>query len=275
VVSVSIDNKNNKDIENVRFYPQFSSKISYPLIRSSTNFSQTLTPILMPILAPYNNYTDQQEVNNSNLFSLNRATSIAEWESGPRINYGLEWFGNNKKGQNIRILLGQNYRLNKNSDDSNIELSDYYLTSNISLNRDNFINNSFIIDRNDIDIKKLNINSYSKIHNLKLAIDYDYTSAKYSVAKEQIAIGGEYNFYRDFYIKFTGSKNLDTNKNIGYQYGLLYENDCLGVDFNYYRDLTVDRDIEESSGFSFTIVLKPFGSTKNYGKIKTFGPEVK
>ena len=71
------------------------------------------------------------------------------------------------------------------------------------------------------------------------------------------------------------TKNLDTNKNIGYQYGLLYENDCLGVDFNYYRDLTVDRDIEESSGFSFTIVLKPFGSTKNYGKIKTFGPEVK
>ena len=38
--------------------------------------------------------------------------------------------------------------------------------------------------------------------------------------------------------------------------------------------MTVDRDIEESDGFSFTIVLKPFGSTNNYGKIKTFGPKL-
>ena len=55
---------------------------------------------------------------------------------------------------------------------------------------------------------------------------------------------------------------------------MLYENDCLGIDFNYYRDLTKDRDIEESDGFSFTIVLKPFGSTNNYGKNKVFGPRI-
>ena len=35
-----------------------------------------------------------------------------------------------------------------------------------------------------------------------------------------------------------------------------------------------DRDIEESDGLSLTIVLKPFGSTKSYGKKKLFGPEV-
>ena len=74
--------------------------------------------------------------------------------------------------------------------------------------------------------------------------------------------------------KWVFVKNLDTNKNIGYQYGILYENDCLGIDFNYYRDLTKDRDIKESDGFSFTIVLKPFGSTNNYGKNKVFGPRI-
>ena len=274
VVSVSIDNKNTKDIENVRIFPQFSSKITYPLIKTGKSLNQTLTPILMPIIAPYNNYTDQQDITNSNLFSLNRASSITEWESGPRINYGIEWFGDSGKGTNLRVLLGQNYRLNKNSNDNSKELSDYYLNSNISFNKRNFINNSFVIDRNDIDIKTMNLNSFTEISNLKIAIDYDYTSEKYNLPNEQLAIGGEYNFLKDFYIKFTGSKNLDTNKNIGYQYGLLYENDCLGIDLNYYRDLTVDRDIEESDGFSFTIVLKPFGSTNNYGKIKTFGPKV-
>ena len=78
----------------------------------------------------------------------------------------------------------------------------------------------------------------------------------------------------NLFIKFTGAKNLDTNKNIGYQYGILYENDCLGIDFNYYKDLTKDRDVEESDGFSFTVVLKPFGSTNNYGKNKVFGPQI-
>ncbi len=274
VVSVSIDNKNTKDISNIRFYPQLSSKITYPLIKNSNKFNQTLTPIFMPIISPYNNYTSQQNITNSNLFSLNRASSITEWESGPRINYGIEWFGDNNHGSNIRVLLGQNFKFKKDSEDNTRDLSDYYLNSNISLSKNNFINNSFVIDRNDLDIRTINLNAFSEIENLKLAIDYDYTSGKYSLAKEQLAIGGEYNFGKDFFLKFTGSKNLDTNKNIGYQYGLLYENDCLGIDFNYYRDLTVDRDIEESDGFSFTIVLKPFGSTKNYGKIKTFGPQL-
>jgi len=36
--------------------------------------------------------------------------------------------------------------------------------------------------------------------------------------------------------------------------------------------LTIDRDIKESDGYSFTVVLKPFGSTRNYGKSKVFGP---
>ena len=48
----------------------------------------------------------------------------------------------------------------------------------------------------------------------------------------------------------------------------------VGIDFNYYRDLTIDRDIKESDGYSFTIVLKPFGSTRSYGKNKVFGPSI-
>ena len=39
-------------------------------------------------------------------------------------------------------------------------------------------------------------------------------------------------------------------------------------------NLTIDRDVAESYGYSFTIVLKPFGSTNNYGKNKVFGPKI-
>ena len=107
----------------------------------------------------------------------------------------------------------------------------------------------------------------------RFAIDYDYISEKYDSGSEQIRIGGNMLLEKDFSLNFTGTRNLNTNNNIGYQYGLLYENECLGVDLNYYRDLTKDRDISESDGLSLTLVLKPFGSTKSYGKKKLFGPE--
>ena len=58
----------------------------------------------------------------------------------------------------------------------------------------------------------------------------------------------------NFYLKFTGTKDIDTNKNLGYQYGILYEDNCLGIDLNYYRDLTIDRDIKESDGYSLSLI---------------------
>lgn len=274
LVSIAIDNKDSNNSSNLRIYPQISTKISYPLIKVSKNSIQTLTPSITPILSPYNNYTDPKDLTNSNLFSLNRATSIKEWESGPRINYGLEWFVDSGDESNMKITIGQNYRFNKKEKRNFSEISDYFVSSNVSINKNNYFNNSFIIDREDIDIKSINMNAYSVINDFKLAIDYDYASKKYSDSEEQISIGGEYKFANDFFLRFTGSKNIDTNKNIGYQYGILYENDCLGIDFNYYRDLTKDRDIEESDGYSFTIVLKPFGSTRSYGKNKVFGPQL-
>ena len=273
VVSISIDNKGTNDTDNIRLFPQVDSIISYPLIKSSENINQTITPKIMPILAPFNNYTDSKSISSSNLFSSNRATSIKEWESGPRINYGLDWFIDNKNNSNVKITLGQSYRFNKNSSDTAEELSDYFISSNVSVNN-SYLNNSIVIDRKDIDIKSISMNTYTELYNLKVKLDYDYTSGKYSNTNEQIAIGGKYNLDDNFFVKFTGTKDIDKNKNIGYQYGLLYEDNCLGIDFNYYRDLTIDRDIKESDGYSFTIVLKPFGSTRSYGKNKVFGPSI-
>ena len=271
VVSISIDSKLARDTDNIRFYPQVSSAISLPLLKSAKNFNQTLTPIIVPIIAPYNNYTEAQTISNSNLFSTNRAISIKEWESGPRINYGIEWFLDNNLDKNVKLTFGQSFRLNKNKSDATEELSDYYFSSDASINN-NYFSNTIVVDRKDIDIKSISMNTYSEIYDLKFKIDYDYTSGKYSTINEQVAVGGEYNFKKNFFLKFTGTKDLDTNKNIGYQYGFLYEDNCLGVDLNYYRDLTIDRDIRESDGYSFTVVLKPFGSTRNYGKSKVFGP---
>ncbi len=274
VVSISNDYKNKKDTDNIRFFPQISSKISFPMFRSSNDSNETLTPIIMPIIAPYNNYTDHKSITNSNLFSTNRASSITESESGPRINYGIEWFNANKNDLDIKVVAGQSLKFNKESSDTVEELSDLYITSNIILDDNKYFNNSLIIDKDNHDIKTNNANLLLTLNKLSLGIDYDYNSGKYYTASEQVRIGSKFEFANDFQFNFNGARNIDTNNNIGYQYGLLYENDCIGIDLNYYRDLTKDRDVAQSYGYSFTIVLKPFGSTRQYGNTKVFGPKL-
>jgi len=262
------------DEENLLVFPQISSKISFPLIQANKNYSQTLTPIIMPILAPYNNYTSSQSINNNNIFSINRASSLNQWESGPRVNYGIEWFLNFDDDKDLSLILGQSAKVNKNDHDNSDEISNYMLASRANLGSNKFIDSSMIIDRKNSDIRESNINAYFDFSGFKLAIDHDYISEKYSDPSEQLRIGGNLILNDDFSFNFTGTKDLNKNNNIGYQYGLLYENDCLGIDLNYYKDLTKDRDIAESDGLSLTIVLKPFGSTKGYGTKKLFGPEV-
>ena len=55
-----------------------------------------------------------------------------------------------------------------------------------------------MIDRKDIDIKSISMNTYTELYNLKVKLDYDYTSGKYSNTNEQIAIGGKYNLDDNF-----------------------------------------------------------------------------
>ena len=274
VVSISNDYKDKKDSENVRFFPQISSKISFPMFRSSNSSNETLTPIIMPIIAPYNNYTDHKSITNSNLFSTNRSSSITESESGPRINFGIEWFNSNKNNFDIKLIAGQSIKFNKEKNDATDEVSDFYVTSNLIFDDNKYLNNSLIIDKDRHDIKTNNANLLLALNKFTLGIDYDYNSGKYFTASEQIRIGSKFEFANNFQFKLNGAKNIDTNNNIGYQYGLLYENDCIGIDLNYYRDLTKDRDVAESYGYSFTIVLKPFGSTRQYGNNKVFGPKI-
>ena len=262
------------DEEKVLLFPQISSKIKYPLIKVNKNYAQTLSPIFMPILAPYNNYTEAQTINNTNVFSTNRATGLDKWESGPRINYGVEWFLDVNNKFDTKLTIAQSAKINKSKSDTSDEVSDYVVISKFNFAPNKYIDNSIILDRDKIDIKETNINAFFDYDKFRFAIDHDYTSSKYAIGSEQIRIGGNIMMNNDFSFNFTGTRDLNTNNNIGYQYGMLYENDCLGIDFNYYRDLTKDRDISESDGLSLTIVLKPFGSTKTYGSKKIFGPKV-
>ena len=266
-------NDTENDFNQVRVFPQLSSKISFPLIKNDSKKSQILEPVLMPIIAPYNNYRNDQNVSNSNIFSLNRETSLSQWESGPRLNYGLNWLVS-YDDLAINTNVGQSLKLNKESNESKEEKSDYFITNIIDFKSFGYIKTDLTIDSENIYLKDNNINTSINIGNIKFGFDYDYESNNRIKTSEQISIGTKVNLRKDINLIASIRKDLMKEKSIGNALGLHYENDCLAINFDYFKDFTAVGDIKDSHGFSFTITLKPFGTSKQRGKTRNFGPDL-
>ena len=268
-------NNSINDFNQLRVFPQLSSKISYPLSRNLGDRTEILEPIIMPILAPYNNYNNDHSISNNNIFSLNRETSLSQWENGPRINYGLNWLINNNNGLTISTSLGQSARINKkNTPEQPNEVSNYFIGNTLDFGNKGYIKTDITIDREDLYLKDNNINSSVTLGKVKFGFDYDYETSSRIKTSEQISIGTKINVFSDTELIMSLRKDLMSDKSIGNAFGLHYENDCLSINFDYFRDFTAVDDIKNSRGYSFTITLKPFGTSKQRGKVRNFGPNI-
>mgnify|MGYP000020492191 FL=1 len=267
-------NNSENDLNQLRLFPQISSKISYPLSKSIGNRTELLEPIIMPILAPYNNYNNNQSITSNNIFNLNRETSLSQWESGPRINYGINWLIRNDT-YTINTSFGQSAKINKNNNSENSnEISNYFIGNTLDFGNTGYIKTDITIDRKDLYLKDNNINSSIVLGKVKFGFDYDYETLNKIKTSEQISVGAKINILKDTDLIMSIRKDLMRDKSIGNAFGLHYENDCLALSFDYFRDFIAIDDIKNSHGFSFTITLKPFGTSKQAGKIRNFGPDL-
>ena len=226
-------NNSVNNYSQLRVFPQLSSKISYPLSKSRNDRTEILEPIVMAILAPHNNYTNDQNISSSNIFSLNRETSLSQWESGPRINYGINWLVSNSNLV-FNTSLGQSVKAEK---DNSTKISNYFIGNTLDFGNIGYIKTDITINRQDLYLKDNNINSSLNFGEIKLGFDYDYETLNKIKTSEQISIGAK-----------------------------------LNLNLNYFTDFTAIDDIKNSRGFSINIVLKPFGTSKQLGKVKNFGP---
>ncbi len=263
-------NNSSDNYSHLRIFPQVASKISYPLGRKNKNRTEVLEPVIMPILAPFNNYSNNQGISNSNIFSLNRETSLSQWESGPRINYGLNWLIS-YENLTINSTAGQSWKTIKNEKS---RISDYFISNSFDFKTLGYIKNDITLDRDDLYLKDNNINTSIKIGKIKFGFDYDYESENKQKTSEQISIGTKIDILKNTTFITSARKDLMSDESIGNAFGLHYENDCIALNFDYFHDFTYVGDIKNNKGFSFTLTLKPFGTSKQAGKVRNFGPEL-
>lgn len=106
----------------VRAIPLAAADIEWPMAGPLFGGSQTLTPRVQLVASTTsanrsipNEDARAIDLEETNLFSLNRFPGYDRWEGGVRVTYGADWTWR-KPGWEIRGQIGQSYRLDKQRD---------------------------------------------------------------------------------------------------------------------------------------------------------------
>ncbi|HYJ81387.1 MAG TPA: LPS assembly protein LptD [Allosphingosinicella sp.] len=265
-----------------------AAELRWPLVGPFMGGSQRLTPGLQLIAS---GATDNLEVPNedarsvdledSNLFALNRFPGYDRWENGPRVTYGLDW-GVDLPGIAVRTTIGQSYRLD---DKPSIlppgtglsgRFSDYVGRTNVKFGRKLNVVHRFRIDKESLELRRNELDAvvggrqtYATIGYLRLNRDID-PALEDLRDREEIRLGGRVRFARYWsvfgstVIDLTDAKESPLSSADGYEpvrhrIGISYDDDCLEIGVTWRRDYDRVGDIDRGNTFQFRVALKNLG----------------
>ncbi len=266
------------DGEVMSFHPQASLKVSYPFVSVGEKITQILEPIAMGILAPNTRPSDKipnedsndLDFDDTNLFSENRFVGYDRFESGSRVNYGMQWSAYGKKGGSVSVLVGQSYRFSNRETfpiDSGLseQASDY--VGRITLHPNSFIGLSyaFRLDRQNFGINRSNLSLGVGNALFRANVSYLYLKSRRSSysdydTREEITYTLTSHLTRYWMAKFYQRVNLSDGGGVLETGGSLrYEDECFAIETGLEKEYTRDRDYENGLTFKLGLEFKPFG----------------
>lgn len=262
--------------------------VKWPLIGQAFGGTQTLTPRLQVVATPAianakvpNEDSRSVDLEDTNLFSLNRFPGHDRYEDNVRVTYGVEW---NLNRPNLRIdaIVGQSYRLANNSNivpegtglserfsdivgRTEVRFSDVVkFTHRYRLDKDNFS-----IRRNEIDATIGSQNTYAQIGYLRLNRNIGDGIEDLS-DREEVRVGGRYqidNYWSVFgsaIVDLTGIKEDPLSSSDGFdpirhRLGVAYDDGCLSLAVTWRYDYEDTGDAQRGSTFLFRVALRNLG----------------
>ncbi len=262
--------------------------VKWPLIGEFFAGTQRITPRVQIVASPKtknmsipNEDARAIDLEDSNLFALNRFSGYDRWEDGSRVTYGAEW-SVDLPGISFNTVVGQSYRLtNKPSllpvgTGLSDRLSDIVgrttlkygrfleLTHRFRLDKDNFA-----VRRNEIDATIGTRKTYALIGYLKLNRDIASTIEDLR-DREEVRLGGRvqiaryWSVFGSTVIDLTGPKEDPTTLSDGYQpirhrLGILYDDDCIEVGVTWRREYAAIGDARRGNTYLLRLALKNLG----------------
>jgi LPS-assembly protein len=266
-----------------------AAEVRWPFAGPLLGGFQRLTPRIQIVGSPSTTNLDIPnedaraiELEDSNLFALNRFPGYDRWEDGTRITYGVDW-ALTLPGISIEANLGQSYRLTSRAtlfpDGTGLtnRLSDFVgrtsikykrwlvFTHRYRLNKDNFA-----IRRNEIDATIGSDKTYATLGYLRLNRDVSLGIEDLR-DREELRVGGRiqmaryWSLFGSAIVDLTGRGDDPTSLSNGYQpirhrLGIAYEDDCLRLGLTWRRDYDESGDARRGSTFQLQLSFKNLGS---------------
>lgn len=221
------------------------------------------------------------DLEDSNLFALNRFSGYDRWEDASRVTYGLDWTYVRPRIE-LAGNIGQSYRL---SSEPGIlppgtglsgRFSDYVgrfsvrygglveLTERLRLDKD-----SLAIRRNEVDATIGSTGTYALIGYLRLNRNID-TSIEDLRDRAELRLGGRlqiaryWSIFGSAIIDLTTRRDDPTSLSDGFsqvrdRLGLSYDNECISLGITWRRDHDPTGDARRGNTFSLRLALKNVG----------------
>lgn len=262
-----------------------AADVKWPLIGPFLNGVQTLVPRVQLVLTPPtanlsipNEDARAVELEDSNLFALNRFPGYDRWEDSSRITYGADW-SLQRKNVSIDSTIGQSYRFSSLPDifpegtGLTGRVSDIVGRTNVRYGR--FIEfthryridrKNFAVRRNEIDLTIGTAQTYAQLGYLKLNRNID-PAIEDLRNHEELRVAGRLLFRRHWsvfgatVIDLTNRQEDPLSTANGFQFvrnrlGIQYADDCLELGLSWRRDYEVIGNFRKGSTFALHISLR-------------------
>ncbi|MHA1538648.1 MAG: LPS-assembly protein LptD [Alphaproteobacteria bacterium] len=260
-----------------RAFPQVYAEWRFPLVRELGNVRHTIEPRVAIIAGPNfgnsfripNEDSRDLELDDTNIFALNRFNGLDRIERGTRIVYGINnaFYGN--RGGRTEIFLGNSYRLTRGHDfpsGSGIDdqLSD--LVGRISIEPADYLRilYRFRIGTSDLQAKRHEISASAVLGAVRVSAGYFLFGANENNTefgnREEITGGIVARIAKNWSINANSRYDL-TRKGglLSWGMGVEFKNECCTIDFQFSRSFTNDRDANADNRFFLRVVFKHLG----------------
>ena len=262
-----------------------AADIKWPFIGPAFGGIQRLVPRIQLVLTPPTPNMDvpnedarSVDLEDSNLFALNRFPGYDRWEDSSRVTYGVDW-SLDRKNLSIDSTIGQSFRFNRQD---SIFPQGTGLTGRISdivgrtrirygrlidiTHRYRIDKHSFAVRRNEIDLTVGTTQTYAQIGYLRLNRNIDPTIEDLR-DKEELRVAARILFRR--YWSVFGASVIDlTDKRedplsladgwqpVRNRLGIEYEDECLQLGVTWRRDYERIGAFRKGSTFAIHLALK-------------------
>jgi LPS-assembly protein len=265
-----------------------AADLQWPLVGPLFGGTQRLSPRVQLVATPPtpnlsipNEDARSVDLEDSNLFALNRFPGYDRWEDSSRITYGVDW-NYERPNLSINATVGQSYRLNRRpgifpeGTGLTDRLSDVVgrvrvrygrfidFTQRFRVDKDNFA-----VRRNEIDLTLGSMETYAQIGYLRLNRGVD-PAVEDLGDREELRLAGRIKFAR--YWSIFGASVIDlTDKEedplslsdgwepVRNRLGISYEDECLELGLVWRRDYEQLGEFRKGTTFALQIGLKGLG----------------